>query len=68
MAKLTDRQKVNIQSKWDTGNYTKSELAKQYRVDEKTIRKIVGTDDPKNVDIVKAQTELEFLKKSINLL
>lgn len=42
MAKLTDRQKNNIIAKWNTGSYTKTQLAKFYKVDESTIRKVIN--------------------------
>lgn len=63
MAKLTDRQRDNIQAKWDTGNYTKVDLAKSYKVTEKVIRNIVGKAEPKNAHIVEAGAMLESLKK-----
>lgn len=63
MAKLTDRQKNNILAKWHTGTYTKTELAKAYKVSESNIRKIVGNEQPKNADIVEAQYNLENFKK-----
>ena len=64
MAKLSDRQKKNILAKWHTGEYSKSDLAKLYKVDEKTIRNITDKQEPQNVDIVEAQTQLELFKKS----
>lgn len=64
MAKLTDRQKNNILAKWHTGQYTKVELAKQYKVTEKVVRNIVGLEKPANGDIIEAQTALERFKKS----
>lgn len=64
MAKLSDRQKKNILAKWHTGEYSKSDLAKLYKVDEKTIRNITDKQEPQNVDIVEAQTQLEIFKKS----
>lgn len=64
MAKLSDRQKRNILAKWHTGEYSKSDLAKMYKVDEKTIRNITDKQDPQNADIVEAQTQLELFKKS----
>ena len=64
MAKLTDRQKNNIIAKWNTGSYTKTQLAKSYKVNEKIIRNLVGKEEPKNADIVKAHVELEKFKKS----
>lgn len=41
MAKLSDRQKKNILAKWHTGEYSKSDLAKLYKVDESMIRKML---------------------------
>ena len=64
MAKLSDRQKKNILAKWHTGEYSKTDLAKMYKVDEKTIRNITDKQEPQNVDIVEAQTQLELFKKS----
>lgn len=64
MAKLTDRQKSNIKAKWDTGQYTKTALAKTYKVDEKIIREIVGKEKPINAHIVEAQLLIEETKKS----
>ena len=63
MAKITDRQKLNILAKWDTGAYTKTELAKTYKVSESNIRKIIDNREPKNADIVEAQYSLEKFKK-----
>ena len=64
MAKISDRQKRNILAKWHTGEYSKTDLAKMYKVDEKTIRNITDKQDPQNADIVEAQTSLEIFKKS----
>lgn len=64
MAKLTDRQKINILAKWNTGVYTKTELAKAYKVDEKVIRNIVGKEEPTNSHFVEAGLMLEKAKKS----
>ena len=64
MAKLSDRQKNNIIAKWKTGQYTKIALAKTYKVDEKTIRKITENIEPKNADFVEATLMLEKAKKS----
>lgn len=64
MAKLSDRQKNNIIAKWKTGQYTKSALAKTYKVDEKTIRNITENIEPKNADFVEATLMLEKAKKS----
>ena len=63
MAKITDRQKSNIIAKWDTGEYTKTELAKAYKTSESNIRKIVGKEEPRNAHIVEAGIMLETLKK-----
>lgn len=64
MAKLTDRQKNNIVAKWKTGQYTKTQLAKSYKVDEKTIRKITDGIEQENADIVEAAVLIERVKKS----
>lgn len=64
MAKISDRQKNNIIAKWKTGQYTKSALAKTYKVDEKTIRNITENIEPKNADFVEATLILEKAKKS----
>ena len=64
MAKLTDRQKSNIRAKFKTGQYTKTQLAKSYKVDDKTIRNIVKGIEPENADIVEAQLIVEKAKKS----
>lgn len=64
MAKLSDRQKNNIIAKWNTGEYTKTQLAKTYKVSEKTIRDIVGKKEPTNTHIVEAQILLEKIKNS----
>ena len=64
MAKLSDRQKNNIKAKWNTGEYTKTQLAKTYKVNEKIIRNIVGKEEPTNNHIVEAQMMLEKFKKS----
>ncbi len=63
MAKISDRQKSNIIAKWDTGEYTKTELAKQYKTSESNIRKIVGKEEPRNAHLVEASVMLENLKK-----
>lgn len=63
MAKISDRQKSNILAKWKTGEYSKVQLAKTYRVTEGAIRKIVGNQEPTNKGIVEVQAELEILKK-----
>ena len=64
MAKLSDRQKNNIFDKWNTGSYTKTQLAKAYKVSEKTIRDIVGKEKPTNSHFVEAGVFLETAKKS----
>lgn len=64
MAKLTDRQRGNIVAKWNTGQYTKTALAKTYKVTEKVIRELVGKDEPTNSHIVEAQLLIENVKKS----
>lgn len=64
MAKLTDRQRGNIIAKWNTGQYTKTALAKTYKVTEKVIRDLVGKDEPTNSHIVEAQLLIESVKKS----
>ena len=64
MAKITDRQKNNIIAKWKTGQYTKTSLAKLYKVDEKTIRNITDAIDTENSDIVEACLMIEKVKKS----
>ena len=64
MAKLSDVQKNNIIAKWNTGEYTKTELAKVYKVSEKVIRNIVGKEEPTNAHIVEAQVMIEKVKKS----
>jgi len=63
MAKITDRQKNNIIAKWDTGEYTKTQLSKIYKTSESNIRKIVGKEEPRNAHIVEASVMLETLKK-----
>ena len=63
MAKLSDRQKNNIIAKWNTGEYTKIQLAKAYKVTEKVIRNIVGLEKPTNAHIVEAGVILERAKK-----
>lgn len=63
MAKLSDRQKNNILAKWHTGQYTKIELAKAYKISEAMVRKICGNEQPKNSDIVEAGVIFEKAKK-----
>lgn len=64
MAKLSDRQKNNIIAKFKTGTYTNIQLAKLYKVDEKTIRNITAGLSKDNADIVEAGVLLEKVKKS----
>lgn len=64
MAKLSDRQKSNIRAKFKTGQYGKADLAKSYKVDEKTIRNICKGIEPDNAHIVEAQLIIEREKKS----
>jgi len=63
MAKLTDRQKANIKAKWDTGEYTKTELSKAYKVSDVMIGKIVGKEKPANAHLVEAGVVYEKAKK-----
>lgn len=63
MAKLTDRQRANILAKWHTGEYTKTELAKQYKISITMIGKIVGKEEPNNSHIVEAGVLFENAKK-----
>jgi hypothetical protein len=63
MAKLTDRQKNNILAKWNTGEYTKTELAKAYKVSDVMIGKIVGKEEPTNSHLVEAGVLFEKAKK-----
>lgn len=64
MAKLSDRQKRNIIAKWHTGQYTKTAIAKSYKVTEKVVRDLVGKEKPRNADIVEASVIVEVAKKS----
>lgn len=63
MAKLTDRQKINLIAKWKTGQYTKVQLAKAYKVSESYVRKTIGEIPAENADIVEASIILEKAKK-----
>jgi len=63
MAKLTARQKINIKAKWDTGQYTKEQLSKSYKVSDVMIGKIVGKEKPMSADIVEAGLLVEKAKK-----
>jgi DNA-binding MarR family transcriptional regulator len=42
-SKLKDSQRIEIASKYKTGRYTQSELAKEYKVDQGLISKITKT-------------------------
>jgi len=64
MAKLTSRQKENIKALYNTGNYSKNGLAKKYKVDEKTIRVIVGKEPPKHRELVEDMVKIEVRKKT----
>ena len=64
MAKLSQVQKNNIIAKWNTGQYTKVQIAKAYKVTEKVIRELVGKEPPSNADIVEAGVLFEKAKKS----
>ncbi len=64
MAKLTIRQKENIKALYDTGNYSKNGLAKKYKVDEKTVRRIVGKEPPKHKGLVDEALDIEVRKKT----
>jgi len=63
MAKLSDRQKNNIIAKWNTGQYSKLQLAKTYKVSDVMIGKIVGKEQPSNAHIVEASLIIEKVKK-----
>jgi len=63
MAKLSDRQKNNIIAKWNTGQYSKLQLAKTYKVSDVMIGKIVGKEQPLNAHIVEASLIIEKVKK-----
>lgn len=64
MAKLSQVQKNNIIAKWNTGQYTKVQIAKAYKVTEKVIRELVGKEPPSNADIVEAGVFFEKAKNS----
>ena len=64
MAKLSERQKNNIIAKFKTGTYTNIQLAKLYKVHEKTIRNITDGIGKDNADIVEAGVLFEMAKKS----
>jgi len=63
MAKLTERQKINIIAKWNTGQYTKAELAKAYKISDVMVGKIIGKEKPTNSHIVEAGLIVEKAKK-----
>jgi len=63
MAKLTDRQKINIIAKWNTGQYTKADLAKAYKISDVMVGKIIGKEKPTNSHIVEAGLIVEKAKK-----
>jgi len=63
MAKLSEAQKNNLKAKWDTGQYTKIELAKAYKISDVMVGKIVGKEEPKNADIIEASLLVEKAKK-----
>lgn len=63
MAKITERQKSNIIAKWNTGQYTKTQLGKLYKTSEANIRKMCENKEPENAHIVEAQLYLENVKK-----
>ena len=67
MAKLTDRQKENILAKWSTGSYSKSELARAYKVTETTIRRVVDKTPPKHEKLVAKAVEVEVEKSRLNV-
>lgn len=64
MAKLSDRQKNNIIAKFKTGTYTNIQLAKAYKVSEKTIRNIIKTHKYKD-DFVYIITCDKYLEDNI---
>ena len=59
MAKLSDRQKDNIRALFKTGYYSKNSIAKRYKVDEKTIRRIIKDNSTPFKRIVKLGIEIE---------
>ncbi len=63
MAKLTDRQKAYLIAKWNTGQYTKKDLAKTYKISDVMVGKIVGKEEPLHTDIVEASLLVEKAKK-----
>ena len=67
MAKLTDRQKENILAKWSTGSYSKSELARAYKVTETTIRRVVEKIPPKHAELVSKAVEVEVEKSRLKV-
>ena len=63
MAKLSDRQRSNIQVKYKTGIYTNIQLAKSYKTSESNIRKICDGITKENAQLVEAQVYLENVKQ-----
>lgn len=66
MAKVTERQKSNIIAKWNTGSYSKLQLAKAYKISDVMVGKIVGKEKPTNAHLVEAGVMLESVKKFEN--
>ena len=64
--KITKRQKKNIIAKWMTGEYTKTELAKIYKVSEGTIRNVIGKKEPTHQALVDEAVNLERKKLRLN--
>ncbi len=64
MAKLSERQKDNIRALFNTGNYSKNKIAKKYKVDEKTVRRIIGSQQPKHKDLVEEAVKIEVRKQA----
>lgn len=64
MAKLSLRQKENIKALYHTGNYSKNQIAKKYKVDEKTVRRVIGSEQPKHGDLVEEAVKIEVRKKA----
>nr|WP_267911043.1 MULTISPECIES: sigma factor-like helix-turn-helix DNA-binding protein [Pseudomonas] len=44
-ARLTDRERTEIQGYYMTGNYTQEQLASQFQVSQATVSNIVSDDD-----------------------
>ena len=59
----TDRQKDNILAKWNTGQYSKSELARKYKISEAYVRKLIKGKPPKYKELVEVSSAIEVLKK-----